>query len=134
MAPPDSLPPEVVEFIHRHLPSVEQLEVLLLLRRAHPEPRTVEAIDHEIGSSAASIRSRCEDLARRGFLSAGPDGAWAYVAEPARDAAVDAVARAYRDRRVSVITAIASRPNDLLRTFADAFRIRRPDQDKDQER
>jgi hypothetical protein len=131
MAPPDSLPLEVVEFIHRHLPSVEQLEVLLLLRRAHPEARAVEAIDHELGSTVASIRTRCEDLGRRGFVAPALGGGWIYVPDPARDAAVDAVARAYRDRRVSVITAIASRPNDLLRTFADAFRIRRPDHDQE---
>jgi hypothetical protein len=48
------------------------------------------------------------------------------LAEPTggHDVEVDAVGRAYSERRVSVITFIFSRPTDRLRSFSDAFRIK----------
>jgi hypothetical protein len=124
-----SLPPAVIEFIQRHVPSVEQLEVLLLLRRTRPKAWSCEDICRDLGSSFASIVQRCEDLARRGFIRAEGPG-WAYAAEGQRDEAVALVEETYRVRRVSVITAIASRPNEQLRTLADAFRLR-PNQPKE---
>jgi hypothetical protein len=44
---------------------------------------------------------------------------------PALDAAVAQLAKDYAERRVSVITLIFSKPVDKLRTFADAFRLRK---------
>jgi hypothetical protein len=39
--------------------------------------------------------------------------------------AVQALARAYADRRVTVIGLIFAKPTDKIRSFADAFRIRK---------
>jgi hypothetical protein len=39
--------------------------------------------------------------------------------------AVEELAQAYADRRVSVIGLIFAKPTDKLRSFADAFRIRK---------
>jgi hypothetical protein len=41
------------------------------------------------------------------------------------DAAVAQLARDYAERRVTIITLIFSKPVDKLRSFADAFRLRK---------
>lgn len=119
------LPPDVVEFLHRHIESVEKLEVLLLIFATRPKAWTAEQLAREIGSSPASITGRLADLAAAGFAAASAEGASAWSGDTAAEAAVAAVAESYRTRRVSVITCIMSRPNRMLRTFADAFRLRR---------
>jgi hypothetical protein len=43
------------------------------------------------------------------------------------DRAIAGLAQAYTDRRVSVITLIFSKPVDKLRSFTDAFKLRRDD-------
>lgn len=52
----------------------------------------------------------------------------AYVYRPRRADLADKVARLIacnRERRTAVITAIFTRPSDALRSFADAFRIKK---------
>jgi hypothetical protein len=62
----------------------------------------------------------------------GPaDVAYGYAPRSAElDAAVQGLAREYALRRVTVIGLIFSNPVDKIRSFADAFRIRK-DRDKD---
>ena len=45
--------------------------------------------------------------------------------DPELDQAVVRLAKDYAERRVTVITLIFSKPVDKLRTFADAFRLRK---------
>jgi hypothetical protein len=61
------LPEGVRRLIHEHIDSVEQMEVLLLLRR-EPTPWTPEAVARELRIETGSALKRLEDLERRGFL------------------------------------------------------------------
>lgn len=123
------LPPEVVDFLARHIDSVEQLETLLLL---HGEP----ARGWNASEAAQALYRRPESIGRRlailhlqGLLAVShdePEPCFRYApGETDTDAAVRALAEAYRERRTSVVTLIASRPMDNVRAFADAFRIRK---------
>ena len=121
--------PEVVgRFITERIDSVEQLEILLLLHR-HPERTwTAEAVARELRISALSAGERLEDLARDAILSRGEGPAVEYRYAPARpglEEAVAGLARAYAERRVTVINLIFSKPVDKIRTFADAFLLRK---------
>jgi len=119
------LPAEIRLFLDRCIDSIEQLEVLLLLWRNRPQVLTAEAITHDIGSAADSIRRRLHGLERSRLVDASMHG-FAYRADPAHDPVVAQVSQAYRERRVSVISHVVTSPGRSLRAFSDAFRLRDP--------
>lgn len=131
---PNGLPEAVQRLIGEHIDSVEQLEVLLLLRRQKDRPWCADTVARELRIAAASASERLVDLAHRGMLApsepdeSSPEGQECFRYSPANprlDEAVSALAAAYSERRVSVINLIFSKPTDRIRTFADAFRVRR---------
>lgn len=115
-----------------HIDSVEQLEILLLLHQ-HPERSwTAESVARELRISPLSADDRLKDMARAAILSKvqGTEGEYRYAPEsPQLAEAVTGLATAYTERRVTVINLIFSKPVDKIRTFADAFRLRRDDDD-----
>jgi len=126
----EEIPPNVRAFLNDHVESVVQLEVLLLLYaepgRTFATSDVVSALRIEPGWAEAQL----SNLVARGMLAAaGAVGSYRYAPRTAEiEAAVAGLARAYADRRVTVIGLIYAKPAEPLRSFADAFRIRR---DKD---
>lgn len=126
------LPEAVRRLIADHIDSVEQLEILLLLHQ-HPERSwTAESVARELRVSPLSAGDRLKDMGRASILSKvqGTEGEYRYAPESQQLAeAVAGLATAYAERRVTVINLIFSKPVDKIRTFADAFRLRRDDDD-----
>jgi hypothetical protein len=125
------LPPRVTALVRGHLNSVEQLEVLLLLARDASRSWTADEVAAELVSTPYSVAIRLDDLEKQGLL-VGDDDTYRY--EPRTDelrAGVAELGEVYPKRRVSVINLIFAPPEDSLRSFSDAFRLRR-DKDKDQ--
>jgi hypothetical protein len=120
------LPPDVEAFIVRHIDSVEQLEVLLLLQASAGRVWTAEEVAQALYSTPASVSRRLEKLRGGELLAAESGSAYRYrPATPELDQGVVRLAETYRERRVAVITLIASRPMDNVRAFSDAFRLGR---------
>ncbi|MFY0563258.1 hypothetical protein ACN28E_05395 [Archangium lansingense] len=118
-------------FITDHIDSVEQLEILLLLHQ-HPERSwTAESVARELRISALSADDRLKDMARSGILAKvqGSEVEYRYAPSQQLGDVVAGLATAYAERRVTVINLIFSKPIDKIRTFADAFRLRRDDDD-----
>lgn len=109
-----------------HIHSVEQLEVLLLLRREADREWSPGDVASELVTTLDSVAARLEDLAERGFAVKVADDPprYRWSGDGARDGLVDELASLYARRRVSVISEIFSRPSETIRTFADAFRLR----------
>jgi hypothetical protein len=101
---------------------VEQLEILLLLFRTR-RAWTAEEVARELRIDPHSAARRLGELAGQRILDEERDR-FSFAANGANERDVLAVSRCYAERRVSVITFIFSRPNDRLRSFADAFRIK----------
>lgn len=116
-------------FIHDNIHSVEQLEVLLLLADSAGQEWDAAQVSQKLYTQPESVARRLSDLHAQGLLATGSaPGLYRYVAPtPALDEVVRGLALAYKERKDAVIGAIFSRPLDNLRTFADAFRIRRKD-------
>ncbi|MFO7178436.1 MAG: hypothetical protein DIU78_007040 [Pseudomonadota bacterium] len=127
------LPREVQELIAQHITSVEQLEVLLLLREHADREWSASAVSEEIRTSERSAAARLADLRTRGFLTSREDaGVTLYRFDPLTDTlrrAVASLSQVYRERRYTIIDLIFSKPIDRLRVYADAFRIRKDDSD-----
>jgi hypothetical protein len=117
---------EFQTFINKHINSVEQIEVLLILHANPGRVWTVDEISAIMRSSPQSIRSRLEGLAAHKLSAAVPDEGYRYAAGGRLHAMVEVLAEEYGLRRFSVIELVFSKP-DAARTFADAFRLREED-------
>lgn len=116
---------EVLAFIDRHIESVEQLEVLLFLH-AKDKGQTTSEIFREIQSSQASVNIRLKQLESVGLIVQESIGQYRIdrTDENLRKT-LDELSRSYRMMRVRVIEAIYARRSDAVRTFADAFKLKK---------
>jgi hypothetical protein len=125
------IPPDIRRLIDEYIDSVEKLEILLLLHRTRPRQWRPAAISAELRTSEHSAALRLAELAAVGLAQATgePVTTYAFAGEADAQAAVAKLAAVYDERRVSVITAIFSKPHSSVRTFADAFRWKKEPSD-----
>ena len=127
--PQDPIPQNVRSFIHDYIESVVQVEVLLLLYARPGRDFTSADVAAELRIEPSGAEAQLADLSGRGILAKAPAGSYRWAPRSAEaESAVAGLARAYGDRRVSVIGLIYAKPAGQLQSFADAFRIRK---DKD---
>jgi hypothetical protein len=110
---------------------VVQLEILLLLFGQRERAWSSDDIARELRVDAAWVDSQLGNLCTNGVVTCTTTKPLTYQYQPKSpelDQAVVGLAQAYADRRVTVISMIFSKPIDKLRSFADAFKIRK---DKD---
>jgi hypothetical protein len=120
------LPPNIRDFISRHIVSLEELEILLLLYEGKEWDWSPAEINQRLRSQETSIKKWLETLASLGLAS---QTAGRYRFAPASEhleRETAAVAEAYRERRIKVIELIFSRPSEDLMQFLRAFELRRP--------
>jgi hypothetical protein len=125
-----SIPDEVRRFLLQCIDSVEQLEVLLLLHKTPGQAWSAESVAQALYSNPDSIGRRLAGLHANGLLSQAEPSSYSYQPKtPALDDTVSLLADTYRQRRVAVITVIASKPMEKVRAFSDAFRLRKKDKE-----
>lgn len=111
-------------FVRRHIRSVWALELLLLLRRDASRRWSAEALVAELRASTRIVADVLDQFQASG-LAAPEDEGYRYApALPAIDRHCTALEKAYRERPVAIITLI-TRPEDPVRSLADAFRFKR---------
>ena len=119
------LDPHIENFIASCINSVEQLEILLLLRQK--SELDVETINRELRTSPTSVEKRLSDLIRKHLITfREADGRVIYRYEPIEThiAVIDDLAVLYGTHRVAIINAIFPKPADKLKDFSEAFRLR----------
>ena len=124
------IPEAVDRFLAQYVNSIEYLEILLLLADNPERPFTVEEVAQEIYTVPVSASRRLEKIVADKLAEATEGSAKSYRFAPvdqALRAQIAQVAQTYRERRVAVITLIASRPMENVRAFADAFRLDKKD-------
>lgn len=122
------LPEDVRALIVELIDSVVQLEVLLLLHSDPDRAWSSDQLARELRIDARAAEQQLAILCSRGLLRCPEQAPQSYQyapRSPALHQAVGGLQRAYTDRRVTVIGMIYSKPTDALRSFADAFRIRK---------
>lgn len=124
----DDIPRDVKRFIADHIDSVEALEVLLLLRNDPAREWSAEEVSRELYTQTDSAAKRLTELQSINLLVVTDEPNLLYRYSPGTgelDHTVSELAKAYKERRVTVIGLIFSSPSDKIRTFADAFKIKR---------
>ena len=108
----DPLPITVRQLLAGHIQTVEQLEVLLLLRSDPTRAWTINDIYGVVRSSHASIQTRLRNFVAEGFLAEdkGPPQKFRFAPKDQNlRSAVDQTASAYQAWRLRVIEAIFAR-------------------------
>ena len=125
----DGFPQEINDFLIKHIHSVEQLEILLMLHREAGRAWTIEEIANELRSDMQSVQNRLQDLCAQHMLTCTLSHDESHYAFNSSDhdlnRKVSMLAQVYAERRMSVINLIFSKPIDNIRVFADAFRLRK---------
>jgi hypothetical protein len=124
------IPDSVKGFIAKHIRSVEQLEILILLSAAPENIWTVQKVAQHIQSDEASIASCLEELQSQGFLIAKKMPGLVYQFSCSSEEllmGVKALTETYRKQRIKVIEVVLDKSQQNLRNFSDAFKIRRKD-------
>jgi hypothetical protein len=116
---------QLLDFIRRSIPSVWALELLLVLRRTPLRPWSSAELVSELRASEAVVGGVLSGLEAGGLVQSMPDGRVRFSASSELDELCDALAEAYRERPVAVLTAISA-PEDRLASLANAFRWKDP--------
>lgn len=125
--PPEELPPLVREFLARHIRSVEQLEILLLVSLPSREPWSSRRVYETIFSTEHSVSGWLEELVRQALITREDDPpTYQPATAPAIVEQIAAVRLAYKTAPVRVIEAIYKRETDAAQSFADAFKFKTP--------
>jgi len=118
---------EFCRFLHACVPSVQAAELLLLLAG---EPaaafRAKEAAERVPAMGETEAAKILQALHANGLAMAGVDQAYQYrPATEALKAHVVMLAKAYEERPVTLIRIIYALRDSKIRSFADAFRVRK---------
>lgn len=106
--------------------STWSLEVLLTLLASEGRAWSEAELIRETHSSDTVITGAVSQLQSAMLVQRDPDGHWRYAPQtPALDALVKQLALAYAKTPLAVIRALLSEPDQNLRNFANAFRLRK---------
>lgn len=113
-------------FIQDSLKSVWALEMLLLLHRDRDRGWRSDQLVRELRGSEVVVSEAIASLRTGGLIVETPNKTYKYGPSPddALDTQVNAVATIYATHPMTVIKAITGSPNEKLRIFSDAFKLR----------
>jgi Fe2+ or Zn2+ uptake regulation protein len=127
--PQKELATSIREFISRHVRTVEQLEILLLLSKHPKQAFSVQKVYDTILSTPQSVQRWLEELTRAGLVEKlpEPDAGYRCCTDETLIAQIVQLAELYQTTPVRVIEAIYRREASAAQSFADAFKITKPD-------
>ena len=113
--------------IDRHLPSMDHVQVLLHLHRVR-EGGHAEDVARAVELQTPVVAAALRDLASSGLLEQEPEsGRYRLrLPDPAETLALEELDALYNTRPVTLVRALYDRPATALRSFSDAFRLRKP--------
>lgn len=129
MTDPD-FPEELRSFIQETIPSVDAAELLLVLaQNPDREYQVRELIDamHPTAVSDPAVRRYLNHFHSVGVVDAQANNAYVYrPASPDLDGLVRALTKVYNERPVTLVRMIYAPKDEKIRSFADAFRLKKP--------
>jgi len=122
----DDIPAEVREFLRRHIRSVGQLDVLYLLTSSTDRSWTAEQVAAELRNNVAMSDGHLRALASQGLIT-HRDGNFSSCGDEVTAEMITKMIYIYNLRRPAVIHFIYSQPQESIRNFAEAFKIKKDD-------
>ena len=116
---------DVLAFLSATVKSLWALELLLLMRRERARAWKMAALVAELRASTVVVQDALAGLIGAGLIAEEEAGLFCYrpVSETL-DSFVAGAQALYTAKPLAVINAIAAAPNEKLRIFSDAFRLK----------
>lgn len=124
MAETDDIPEDVKDFLRRYIRSVGQLDILYLLMSDPSRPWTAEKVAAELRTNLSLAASQLEEMRRHGLVQ-GQVGEYKCCGDKLTLDMIGRLIYTYNLRRPSVIHYLYSQPMETIRSFADAFIIKK---------
>jgi hypothetical protein len=123
------LPEEVKRFLEANIDSVDQLEILRVLGEDPQKEWHAPALAREVQSAPQSIDWHLAALNARGLLVLQKRGSELFCRygpnNPELAERTAQLLQVYRERPVTMIKLVYATARDPLKTFADAFRLKK---------
>jgi hypothetical protein len=123
-----NLSPELQAFIQQRLPTLEQIEIVLLLRSDVARSWTAPEVASTLGTPPESAAMRLFLLASSGLIVFEAAGVPRYrynASDPEVDRSLAELSEVYSSDRPAVAALIGAPPPDPIRSFADAFKLKK---------
>lgn len=124
-------PEDIKRFMDENIDTIEQLEILRLLGPRSTEEWSATTLSREVQIKPQAITAHLAALQARGLLVSIPrdqETLWKYSPRtPELEAGVRRLLQCYQERPVTMIRMVYARTDEVLKTFANAFRIRKED-------
>jgi hypothetical protein len=128
MTDPD-FPDELRSLIQETIPTLDAAELLLLLALDRDREYSVASIIEAMRPTAlteSAARHYLHQFESRGLVSIRDEERYQYTpASPELEAAVRALTRVYNERPVTLVRVIYGPKDDKIRSFAEAFRLKK---------
>jgi hypothetical protein len=121
---PGSLSESLQRFVRERLPSLEQIEIVLLLRGDHTRSWSALEVSQNLGTPPESTAMRLFLLASNGVVTF-EGGRYRSASDAATEALFEELSTAYAQNRAALIALVGGQPSDPLRSFADAFKLKK---------
>jgi hypothetical protein len=110
-APTEGIPTPVQSLIFDAIGSVEQLEVVMLLRK-HPDSKfRRQELARKLRSSDSSMEITLKSLCSHGLIQCDGDGTYSYLpGSDDKEETMQALIELYKSRRTTVIQTIYNKP------------------------
>ena len=125
---PSPLSDTLQRFLRERLPSGEQVEIVLLLRRNREKAFSAPEVAERLGTPPESTAMRLFLLASNGILGFEGSGIPRYryaASDAATDALVTELEQACEENRDAVYGIVGTPPRDPISSFADAFKLKK---------
>jgi hypothetical protein len=109
------------------LPSLEQIAIVLLLREDRTRAWSAPEVSSSLGTPPESTAMRLFLLASNGIVifEGGGIPRYRFSADPTLEPLFAELAGAYAERREVLVSLVGGGPADPLRSFADAFKLKK---------
>lgn len=127
-----AIPDEARAFVRKYVRSMLQLETLLFLAREPEQWWSAAVVSRELRSSPEAAAAQLGRLHELGLLETKTEPERAFRFQPRESAhvvIVAALAALHRERFHAVVDMIYARDRDRAQVFADAFKIKKTEDD-----
>lgn len=123
----EPIPGAVKQFLHAHIDSVDQLEILRIVTAEPQKEHGALALAHVLQLPVTAIEANIVTLEGKGLLTIKAKEPLTCQHGPRQEdlaAPLAELMKTYTERPVSLIKLVYEKPKEQIRSFADAFRLR----------
>jgi predicted ArsR family transcriptional regulator len=122
------IPSDIKEFLFANIDSVDQLEILRLVVGEPQKEHSALSLAQELQIALQTVEAHVNALSARGLLTITNQQPLTCKHGPQTkelEAGVQELVKTYLERPVSLIKMVYEKPKEQIKTFADAFRLKK---------